>query len=231
VPLTTIAGRPILLAPSLLAADFARLGEHVAEATAAGADWLHVDVMDGVFVPNISIGLPVVAALRSITSLPLDCHLMIVNPERYIDAFVDAGATSISVHVETCPHLNRTLEQIRDRGARPGVVLNPATPLVMLDDVLDLVDLVLIMSVNPGFGGQRYSAGATARIARLRRQLDERSLGHVHLQVDGGINAATAPAVVAAGATNLVAGSAVFNHHHSVAESVAQLRSAVQQAV
>lgn len=228
MPLTTAAGRPIILAPSLLAADFTRLGEHVAEAAAAGADWLHVDVMDGVFVPNISIGVPVVDALRGVTNLPLDCHLMIVNPERYIDAFIEAGAASISVHVETCPHLHRTLEQIRDGGARPGVAINPATPLVMLDEVLELVDLVLIMSVNPGFGGQRYITGTTTRIARLRQQLDDRSLHHVHLQVDGGINAATAATVVAAGATNLVAGSAVFNRHHGVADAIAQLRAAVQ---
>ncbi len=216
----------IKIAPSILSADFARLGEAVAEAEAAGADWIHVDVMDGHFVPNITIGVPVVAALRKITRLPLDVHLMIEKPERYTDAFIGAGADYVTVHVEAATHLHRTVESIRERGAKPGVTLNPATSVDAIEEILPYVDLVLVMSVNPGFGGQRYIPTSAAKIAAIRAQLDEKSLWGVELEVDGGIAPATAGEVVAAGATVLVAGAAIFNHSGSVAQNIATLRGA-----
>ncbi|HMP39087.1 MAG TPA: ribulose-phosphate 3-epimerase [Roseiflexaceae bacterium] len=227
MPLGSFGGRSILLAPSILSADFARLGDQVLAAQHAGADWLHIDVMDGMFVPNISIGPPVVAALREVVNIPLDCHLMIMQPERYIAEFVAAGAAGITVHVEACTHLHRTIEQIKEHGVRAGVVLNPATPLVTLEEVLPMVDLVLVMSVNPGFGGQRYIPSATRRIERLRRMLDEQRLDHVHLQVDGGVKADNIAEIVAAGATNLVVGSAIFNRRRTVAEEIHTLHSAL----
>jgi ribulose-phosphate 3-epimerase len=214
----------IKIASSILAADFTRLGEQVKEAEAAGADWIHVDVMDGHFVPNISIGPLVVKALRPVTRLTLDVHLMIEKPERYLKAFAQAGADRITVHVETCPHLHRTIQQIRELGCKPGVTLNPATPLTALEMVLAEVDLVLIMSVNPGFGGQKYIPGSTQKIARLRNMLD--AIGsQAELEVDGGINVDTIAEAVQAGATVLVAGSAIFNERVSVAEAMQQLRS------
>jgi ribulose-phosphate 3-epimerase len=216
----------IKIAPSILSADFARLGDAVAEAEAAGADWIHVDVMDGHFVPNITIGVPVVAALRRITKLPLDVHLMIEQPERFTGAFIDAGADYLTVHVETARHLHRTIEDIRERGARPGVTLNPATPVRTLVEILPYVDLVLIMSVNPGFGGQRYIPTSAAKIAAVRSMLDEHNLSHVELEVDGGVSPATTSEIVAAGATVLVAGAAVFNQNGTVAENIAALRAA-----
>jgi ribulose-phosphate 3-epimerase len=213
----------VKIAPSILSADFARLGEQVKEAEAAGADWIHVDVMDGHFVPNITIGPPVVRALRSITALPLDVHLMTKKPERYLDAFVQAGASGLTVHVETCPHLHRTIQHIKELGARAGVTLNPATPLSTLEGILPDVDLVLVMSVNPGFGGQSYIPSSTSKVARLRAMLDE--IGSLaELEVDGGVNADTVAAVVEAGATVLVAGSAVFNDRAPVAENIQLLR-------
>ncbi|HMO56940.1 MAG TPA: ribulose-phosphate 3-epimerase [Roseiflexaceae bacterium] len=227
MPLGSFGGRSILLAPSILSADFARLGDQVLAARHGGADWLHIDVMDGMFVPNISIGPPVVAALREVVNIPLDCHLMIMQPERYIAEFVAAGAAGITVHVEACTHLHRTIEQIKEHGVRAGVVLNPATPLVTLEEVLPMVDLVLVMSVNPGFGGQRYIPSATRRIERLRRMLDEQRLDHVHLQVDGGVKADNIAEIVAAGATNLVVGSAIFNRRRTVAEEIHTLHSAL----
>jgi ribulose-phosphate 3-epimerase len=210
-------------APSILSADFARLGEQVREAEAAGVDYIHVDVMDGHFVPNITIGPLVVRAVRPVTRLPLDVHLMIEQPERYLADFARAGADILTVHVETCPHLHRTIQQIKELGVKAGVTLNPATPLASLEEILPEVDLVLIMSVNPGFGGQSYIPGSTAKIARLRAMLDA-SGSKAELEVDGGVNAATINQVVTAGATVLVAGSAIFNGQASVQANVASLR-------
>ena len=227
MPLGSFGGRSILLAPSFLSAFVAGLGDRGLAAQHAGAHGWHFDVMDGMFVPNISIGPPVVAALREVVNIPLDCHLMIMQPERYIAEFVAAGAAGITVHVEACTHLHRTIEQIKEHGVRAGVVLNPATPLVTLEEVLPMVDLVLVMSVNPGFGGQRYIPSATRRIERLRRMLDEQRLDHVHLQVDGGVKADNIAEIVAAGATNLVVGSAIFNRRRTVAEEIHTLHSAL----
>ena len=217
----------VKIAPSILSADFARLANALKDAEQAGADWIHVDVMDGHFVPNLTIGAPVVKALRRETKLPLDVHLMIEKPEQLIEAFVEAGAEYVTVHVEASVHLHRTIERIRELGAKPGVSLNPATPLSAIDEVLPYVDLVLVMSVNPGFGGQRYIPTSTAKIAALRRTLDERSLWGVEIEVDGGISPKTAPEVVAAGATVLVAGAAVFNATGTVTDNIALLRSSV----
>jgi ribulose-phosphate 3-epimerase len=217
----------IKISPSILSADFARLGEQVAEAGAAGADWIHVDVMDGHFVPNITIGVPVVQALRRVTELPLDVHLMIEAPDRYLNAFADAGADILTVHVEAAVHLHRTVERIRELGMRPGVSINPATPLSALDEILPYVDLVLVMTVNPGFGGQRYIPTSTAKIARLRQELERRHLWGVELEVDGGISADNAAEVVEAGASVLVAGAAVFAAEGGVEYNIARLRGAV----
>jgi ribulose-phosphate 3-epimerase len=213
----------IKLAPSILTADFARLGQQVQEAEAAGADWIHVDVMDGHFVPNITIGPLIVQALRPVTPLTLDVHLMIEQPERHLADFAKARADRITVHVETCTHLHRTIQQIRELGCKPGVALNPATPLSSLEEILPEVDLVLIMSVNPGFGGQVYIPSSTRKIARLRAMLDQ--LGSpAELEVDGGINKDTIKEVAQAGATVLVVGSAIFNKQQPVAAAIQQLR-------
>jgi len=198
-----------LIAPSILSADFGRLREEVQAIEAAGADLVHVDVMDGRFVPNLTIGPLVVEAVRKSTKLPLDVHLMIVEPERYIEAFAKAGAARLSVHAETCPHLHRTLQQIRAAGAMPAVALNPSTPLSAVEEVLSEVGMVLVMSVNPGFGGQSFIPSAVDKIRRLRAMVQARGLA-VDIEVDGGIKDSTAPAVVEAGANILVAGSAVF---------------------
>ncbi len=217
---------PTRISPSILAADFTRLGELVAEAEAAGVDAIHIDVMDGLFVPNIGIGLPILEAVRRVTRLPLDVHLMIERPERYLDEFVQAGADWVTVHVEGAHHLHRTLTQIRDLGAHPGVTLNPGTPPGMLSEVLGMVDLVLVMTVNPGFGGQRFIEGQLAKIASLRAMLDAIESDAI-LSVDGGVGAGNVARVVAAGARQVVAGSAVFNEEQSVAEAVGALRAAV----
>ena len=221
----------IKLAPSILSADFARLGDAVAQAEEAGADWIHVDVMDGHFVPNLTIGPPVVRSLRRVTSLPLDVHLMIEQPDRLIDAFVDAGADVLTVHQEACVHLHRTIERIRQLGARPGVSLNPATPLSTLAEILPYVDLVLVMSVNPGFGGQQYVPTSTAKIAALRAELERRRLLAVELEVDGGVSPVNAGVVAGAGASVLVAGAAVFNDEASVADNLRALRRAAEAGV
>ena len=200
----------VLVAPSILSADFARLGDEVRAIEAAGADLVHVDVMDGRFVPNITIGPLVVEALKRVTALPLDVHLMIVEPEKYIGDFVKAGAATVTVHVETCPHLHRTLQQIRSAGAKAGVTLNPSTPAASLGEILTEVDQVLVMSVNPGFGGQSFIPGAVDKVRTIRQMLDAKGRQDVVIEVDGGINADTAKQVVAAGARMLVAGNHVF---------------------
>jgi len=219
-----------LIAPSILSADFGHLALEVQAVEAAGADWIHVDVMDGHFVPNLTIGPLVTAAVRRATRLPVDVHLMIEAPERYLADFVKAGADRITVHQETCPHLHRTLEQIRELGALPGVALNPATPVESLREVLPCLDLVLIMTVNPGFGGQAYIPSSTGKIKRTRDLLEARGRGEVPVQVDGGVDPVTAPEVVRAGATVLVAGSAVFGHPDGPGEGVRSLRSLLSVA-
>lgn len=217
----------IQIAPSLLSANFSRLGEDVKRCEAAGADILHVDVMDGHFVPNITIGPLVVAALRPITTLPLDCHLMIENPDRYIPAFADAGADWISVHVEACPHLHRTLSLIREYKKKTGVVLNPVTPLESIFDAAEYCDFILLMSVNPGFGGQKFITSFLRRAAQLRNFLDKNGLNHVEIEVDGGVVEGNAEEIVRAGATILVSGSGVFGSEPSV--TIPALRSAAMR--
>lgn len=212
----------IKLAPSILSADFTRLGEQIAQAESAGADYIHVDVMDGRFVPNLTIGPVVVEAIRRSTRLPLDVHLMMVEPERYLQDFVRAGADILTVHVETCPHLHRTVQQIHELGIRAGVALNPATSLWTVDEILGQLDLLLVMTVNPGFGGQVFIESALAKIERARAMLDE-SGSQAELEVDGGINPRTAPAVVRAGARVLVAGAAVFGAPEGIAEAIRQI--------
>ncbi|HEU0076072.1 MAG TPA: ribulose-phosphate 3-epimerase [Longimicrobiaceae bacterium] len=222
---------PVKIAPSILSADFARLGEQIREAEEGGADWIHVDVMDGHFVPNITIGPLIAEAARRSTRLPVDVHLMIERPERYLEAFAKAGADYLTVHVETCPHLHRTVQQIRELGAKAGVTLNPATPVDSLAEILPYVDLVLVMSVNPGFGGQSYIPTSTAKIARVRAMLDALGRGgEVELQVDGGVGPDTIAEVVGAGATTVVAGSAVYNRRAGVADNLRALREAAAGA-
>ncbi|ESR26575.1 ribulose-phosphate 3-epimerase [Lutibaculum baratangense] len=198
---------PIVIAPSILSADFARLGAEVEAIVAAGADWVHVDVMDGHFVPNITIGPPVVKAVRKVTDRPLDVHLMIAPVDPYLEAFAEAGADIITVHPEAGPHLDRSLRTIRALGKRAGVALNPATPLSSIEHVLDVVDLVLVMTVNPGFGGQSFISSQVKKIAALKEMIADRP---ITIEVDGGVDRETARDVAAAGATALVAGSAVF---------------------
>jgi ribulose-phosphate 3-epimerase len=203
------SARNIRIAPSILSADFTKLGDEIRAIEQAGADWVHVDVMDGHFVPNITIGPLVVKAARRATSLPLDVHLMIEQPDRYVPEFVRAGATTVGVHVEVCPHLHRTVQSIKEEGARACVTLNPATPAESILPILGDIDQVLVMSVNPGFGGQRFIPGTLTKIETLRGWIDERAPG-VDLQVDGGINPETIGAAAAAGADVFVAGTAVF---------------------
>jgi ribulose-phosphate 3-epimerase len=218
------SANPLLIAPSLLAADFARLGEEVAAIEAAGADWLHLDVMDGHFVPNISFGPAVIAGLRKHTALPFDAHLMIAPADPYLEAFAKAGCQHIAVHPEAGPHLHRSLQAIRALGCKAGVALNPATPVAAIENVLDLVDIIMVMTVNPGFGGQAFLDSQLAKIAALRTIIDAAGRP-IRLQVDGGVTPQTAPRIIAAGADVLVAGTAVFGRP-DYAAAIAALRAA-----
>jgi ribulose-phosphate 3-epimerase len=212
------------IAPSILSADFAQLGDQIAQCEAAGADWIHLDVMDGRFVPNISFGPVVVAAARRVTRLPLDVHLMIEAPDRYLAAFAQAGADSLTVHLEACPHLHRTLQTIRGLGKNAGVALNPATPAALLSEVLDDVDLILAMTVNPGFSGQQFIAGVLPKVHQLAEMAHGREM---EIEVDGGIDARTLPLAAEAGATVAVAASAVFKAEGGIAQGVGRLRQSV----
>ena len=218
--------RPVLIAPSILSADFARLAEEVAAVERAGADFLHIDVMDGHFVPNLTIGPPIVAALRKVTKLPLDVHLMITNADAFIAEFAEAGADYLTVHVEACPHLHRTVQSIKERGVKAGVTLNPATSLSTIEEILPDVDLVLIMSVNPGFGGQTFIASCLQKTASARAMID-RTGSRALLEVDGGVKIDNAAQVLAAGADVLVAGSAIFSNR-DYAATITAMRAAGQ---
>ena len=217
----------IRIAPSILAADFTRLGDQVREAEAAGANLIHIDVMDGRFVPNISMGPFVVEAVRRVTTLPLDIHLMIVEPERYTQDFARAGATSINVHIEASPHLHRTLQHIREQDCRAGVALNPHTPASALSEVMDMIDVIIAMTVNPGFGGQKFIARMMPKVTTLRSMIEETGRS-IDLEVDGGIDPDTAAAVVDAGANVLIAGSSIFNQSHSVEHNIEALRQSLK---
>lgn len=216
----------IKIAPSILSADFAQLGQEISIVDKGGADWIHVDVMDGHFVPNITLGPPIVSAIKPHTSLPLDVHLMIEQPERYIADFAKAGADLITVHAETCTHLHRVIHMIKEHGVKAGVAINPATPAAAIREVLEDVDLVLVMTVNPGFGGQAFIPRTIHKIREIRQWLNEASLFDVHIEVDGGITSETAPLVAKAGADVLVAGSAVFGQKDREAAMTA-IRSSV----
>ncbi len=216
-----------VLAPSILSVDFLNLGRELAACESAGADWIHVDVMDGAFVPTITMGPLIVEACRRGTKLPLDVHLMIEQPERHLESFAKAGANRLTVHVETCPHLHRTLHFITSLGVKAGVTLNPSTPAAMLQPVLHLADLVLVMTVNPGFGGQSFIPEMLPKVAEVRRMLDE--IGSpAWLEVDGGVSEQTIPALKKAGATAFVAGNAVFRHSQGAAAGVQALRSVLE---
>ena len=214
---------PHIIAPSILSADFTRLGEQIAECEAAGADWLHIDVMDGHFVPNITMGPFIVEACKRVSKLPLDVHLMIEKPEQHLEAFAKAGASHLTVHVETSPHLHRTLEFIKSLGCTAGVTLNPGTPVGALESVLHLTDLVLVMSVDPGFSGGKFVPDSFARVAEIRKQLDALN-SSAWLEVDGGINAENLPKMKAAGATAFVSATAIFKHPQSIAAGINALR-------
>ncbi|RMH87895.1 MAG: ribulose-phosphate 3-epimerase [Calditrichaeota bacterium] len=219
-------GKPRKIAPSILSADFSRLGEQVKTVEAGGADYIHVDVMDGHFVPNITIGPLIVEALRPVTLLPLDVHLMIENPDRYIEAFVKAGADILTVHVEACVHLHRTVQAIKEKGIKAGVALNPHTPLSSVEEILPDIDLILIMSVNPGFGGQKFIPGALDKLRRIQEMLQQRELPHIEVEVDGGIKLNNIREVARAGAEVIVSGSGIFKTEDP-AETVRQMKRAV----
>ena len=214
----------VKIAPSVLSADFSRLGEEVRTVVEAGADWIHVDVMDGHFVPNLTMGPAVTRAIRRVTTVPIDVHLMIEHPDDFLAAFVEAGADSLTVHVEASPHLHRTVQRIHELGATAGVALNPATPVESIVEIVPFVDQVHLMTVNPGFGGQAFISGSDAKVARVRDLLARAGRDEVEVQVDGGIDAATIGRVTAAGATVVVAGSAIFGEGADVAGNVRRLR-------
>jgi ribulose-phosphate 3-epimerase len=216
----------VKLAPSILSADFARLAEQVAEATRAGADYIHIDVMDGHFVPNISIGIPIVASLRPQTNLPLDVHLMIQHPEQYVSQFADSGADIITVHVEACSSLHRLIHSIKELNVKAGIALNPATTLTSIEEILPYLDLVLIMSVEPGYGGQSFIQSSLDKISRLRKMLDNKKL-NAELEVDGGITIDNAPGIVKAGANVLAIGSSIFNAKKGISQTMQMFRKAV----
>jgi ribulose-phosphate 3-epimerase len=219
---------PVRIAPSILAADFTRLGDQIYDAEQAGAELIHIDIMDGRFVPNISFGPLVVEAARRSTSLPLDVHLMIVEPDQYLEAFAKAGANSINVHWEACPHLHRSLQTIKSLGCRAGVAINPHTPASFLSEVIHLVDVILVMTVNPGFGGQEFLPETLPKIRQLRDMI-EATGNPIDLEVDGGINVQTARLTVQAGADVLIAGSIIFSSMHRVDEGMRRLREAVEK--
>ncbi len=218
----------IKIAPSILAADFGRLGEEVVGAQEAGADLIHIDVMDGRFVPNITMGPAVVEAVAKVAAIPLDVHLMIVEPERFLRRFAESGADSISVHIEACTHLHRVLGQIKEAGCRPGLALNPHTPASALHEVLDDVDIINVMTVNPGFGGQSFIKGMTRKLRTLRAMVADRD---IEIEVDGGINAETLPIAMAAGATIAIVGTSVFQHKRGIAAGIEELRRAAAPAI
>ena len=215
-----------LIAPSILSADFGRLAEAVNQLESAGADWIHIDVMDGHFVPNLTVGPPIVEALRKVTKLPLDVHLMMTNPDTYIQEFAEAGADYLTVHVEACPHLHRTLQAIKEQNVKTGVTLNPATSIHTLEEVAGEVDLILIMSVNPGFGGQKFIPSCLDKIRRVRHMISEKR-GQAFLEVDGGVNLETAGPIIQAGADVLVSGSAIFGSEN-YSRTIQQMRTAGQ---
>jgi ribulose-phosphate 3-epimerase len=217
----------IIIAPSILSADITQLGDQIEQAVEGGADWIHVDVMDGRFVPNITFGSNVVKAVRRVTDLPIDVHLMIVEPEKHLQAFADAGTNHITVHYETCPHIHRTLQSIREIGMSPGIVINPGTPIDSLYELIESVEKVLIMTVNPGFGGQSFIETMYDKIRRTKLLLDKKGSEAV-IQVDGGITSKTIKACYDAGARNFIAGSAIFKHENGIAAGIAALRNALK---